>query len=49
MGFAIAIVLLMVAGLVMACDSTSAVLENNNAPMDDPDISNVTLEVSTIY
>ncbi len=49
MRFVVAIVLVMVTGLTIACGSAPAVSENNNAAADDPSISSVTLEVSTIY
>lgn len=48
MMFAVLIVLVMVSGLTIACGSTPAVSEKNNAA-DVPSISSLTLEVSTIY
>ncbi len=49
MRFAVLIVLVMVSGLAIACGSTPAVSEKNNAVADVPSISSLTLEVSTIY
>ncbi len=49
MRFAVLIVLVMVSGLAIACGSTPAVSENNNAAATVLSISSLTLEVSTIY